>query len=241
MGSRHSNSSGKQQSSIDTAVLGSLHLNSVDLEALRIIFDHISSSSDDDGLIDEKEFNAAISGTSVSKAPPPNFLFQRLFRVFDTSPQDDHLTFEEFARCVSALSERSSLDEKCRVSFQCFDVNNDGMIDLSELTNLLQACLVQQQTKAEDCGLKLSNQQIQRICNYTLQQVDTNHDGVISYDEYQQLVHDYPRLIDPLTIQLEAIRERAREITLKSRGDAEIQDIDPPIGKKRRNSRFGCR
>ena len=77
-----------------------------------------------------------------------------------------------------------------------FDVDNDGYIDKKELQNMLEESLREHEL------LKLSSEEISLIIDSTFNEVDENSDGKISFQEYSDLAHDQPSILDYLTIDI---------------------------------------
>ena len=80
-----------------------------------------------------------------------------------------------------------------------YDIDGDGYISKEELMSMLRASLV-------NLGaLHLSEDQIIRVLDATFSEVDINHDGRISFEEYKLMVLRNPIILENLTVQSKAI------------------------------------
>ena len=103
------------------------------MEKLYELFKVISSSGDDDGLIDKSEFQQALGLKR-------NLFVDRMFELFDANG-DKNINFTEFVAGLSVFTFRAKAAEKARFSFRMYDFNGDGKIDKAELGRMLQATI----------------------------------------------------------------------------------------------------
>ena len=82
------------------------------------------------------------------------------------------------------------------VSFRMFDLDNDGYIDKEELYQMLQASLF------ENPDIQLSETDMRQVVDLTFCEVDSNGDGVISYEEYCSMVKARPSFVEYLTVHI---------------------------------------
>merc|ERR1712137_631040 len=90
----------------------------------------------------------------------------------------------------------SYLIEFFLVSFRMFDLDNDGTIDKEELYQMLKASLF------DNPQIQLSEEDMRAVVDNTFNEVDSNGDGRISYDEYCYMVKQRPSFVDYLTVQI---------------------------------------
>jgi len=91
------------------------HFSSDEISKLYEQFKSISSSQEDDGVIDKSEFQQAL-GLKDS------LFVDRMFSLFDDN-KDGNINFEEFVRGLSVFCEKGTIEEKLKFSFKiyCFD------------------------------------------------------------------------------------------------------------------------
>eukprot|EP01083_Nonionella_stella_P104964 301477_1 len=146
------------------------HFDVATLQLLHTRFQAIDASMVKDSRISLQEFANVVGISSNS------ILVQRMFDFMDPS-QMQHLTFRIFAKTMSIFSREASIDEKLRLSFHLYDLNDDGFIDKYELECIIKDCLAQLKP------LHLSDKMIQQIIQNTLHERDK-----ITYLEYAQLI-----------------------------------------------------
>lgn len=161
------------------------HFDADEIQTLYEHFRSISSSKDDDAVIDIEEFKAAL-GLKTS------LFVERCFALFDHD-RDKSIDFREFLLGLSVFSEKGTLDEKLRFSFRIYDVDGDGIITKPELIRLLEACLAEN-------GLSLPSEQLKSLVDKTFEEADVDGDGGISFNEYRALVSKHPSMISNMTI-----------------------------------------
>lgn len=168
------------------------HLSHQEVTALFLYFDEIIQTKRDDGLIDRSEFQSAL-GFCVNES----FYVDRMFVLFDTN-NDGFISFEEFLRSVSILSSKGKQDEKTKrklirfnvsivrtnahllskVSFDILDINADEFIDPTELKQMTQANLTEN-------NIVMSEEQVDALVAKTIDEADLNQDGRIDIQEYR--------------------------------------------------------
>jgi serine/threonine-protein phosphatase 2B regulatory subunit len=137
-------------------------------------------------VIDVKEFQRALGLKQ-------NLFAERMFALFDKD-SDGRISFEEFVRGLSVFCPRGTVKEKIQFSFQIYDSDHDGVITPKELRDVLSASL------AEHPQLVLSATQITSLIDATFREADSNADGVISYEEYEQMVLNHPAILEHMTV-----------------------------------------
>lgn len=175
----------KKQDELDRFVKET-HFNMEEVKNLYEHFIGISSSREDDGVIDKKEFMDALGLTKNS------LFIDRMFDLFDHD-KNGQVDFREFITGLSVLSERGSLDEKLEFSFRIYDMDGDGCITREEIRKLLRASLV-------DAALDVSEAQLEQLVEATFREADINRDGKISFDEYRAMVLKHPGMLSNMTI-----------------------------------------
>eukprot|EP01006_Ploeotia_vitrea_P055594 TRINITY_DN68013_c8_g3_i1.p1 TRINITY_DN68013_c8_g3~~TRINITY_DN68013_c8_g3_i1.p1 ORF type:complete len:358 (-),score=167.20 TRINITY_DN68013_c8_g3_i1:851-1924(-) len=156
------------------------------------LFAKISALQIADLLIDAEEFASAL-GMS-----PSSLLLKRIFTSFKSSPTTS-ISFREFVMSMSILSTRASLAEKTRFMFELYDLNKDGFVDKDEVKLLLVDALASCRS-----DLRLTDQQIEQICDSTVQQIDLDGNGLIDYREFHAMAEKRPQLVAPFTFDIHA-------------------------------------
>lgn len=175
------------------------------LRKLHQMFMRISASHEDDEMIDEAEFADAVG------MQPGSLLVKRLFSTFNVTTSGS-MNFREFALALSMLSdtsEKEDRDKKIKFSFNLYDIDRNGEIDKSELRKLLVSAL-------EESNVHLSERNIDLIVENTLKTTDSDSNGVIDFQEYEELVNQNPRLLYPFTIDIEELIESNRHTHIDS-------------------------
>jgi serine/threonine-protein phosphatase 2B regulatory subunit len=108
-----------------------------------------------------------------------NPIVQRIINVFDKNG-DGKISFYEFVWGLSALTSDAKLEEKQKIAFQIYDINNDGYLSNGDLFNSLKMLV----------GDNLTDIQIQQLSDRTLIAADKDLDGKISYEEFCNFTKD---------------------------------------------------
>eukprot|EP01114_Cavostelium_apophysatum_P014104 TRINITY_DN3570_c0_g1_i1.p1 TRINITY_DN3570_c0_g1~~TRINITY_DN3570_c0_g1_i1.p1 ORF type:complete len:207 (-),score=36.64 TRINITY_DN3570_c0_g1_i1:9-629(-) len=112
-------------------------------------------------------------------------LARRIFQLWDTN-HDQIIEYAEYVRAFRALSDPK---EKLEFSFKVFDLDGDGFISKEELTSMLRCAM-------KDRGVfVLSDEQVEGLVKQTFEEVDINHDGKISLEEYRRMCVNHPNYL----------------------------------------------
>lgn len=164
------------------------HFDIPTLRTLHRIFTEISQSSIDDGIIDIAEMTAAM------QLDQNCLLARAIFKIFDVT-QTKRVNFRTWVTTLSALSPLAAPEEKIKFSFNLYDLNGDGMIDVSELRQLLVAAV-------KENVLTLTDSEVEAICDETLKNVDIDGNGRVDYSEYSNVVSKSRRFTDSFTLDI---------------------------------------
>jgi len=164
----------------------SSHFDRTQVEKLYELFKVISSSGDDDGLIDKAEFTRALGLKH-------NLFVDRMFELFDANG-DQNINFQEFIAGLSCFTLRAKPVEKARFSFRMYDFNGDEQIDKDELGRMLKSTI-------EDNKLNITAEQAEELVNSTFLEAKTSQPDYINFDEYMALVTKKPQLLEFMTIR----------------------------------------
>lgn len=156
-------------------------MNRFKRKALRVIADHLSIGevedikdmfkkidTDNDGIVSVEELKTGLHkfGTQLAESE-----VQNIIEAVDTNGKGV-IDYEEFV-AVSLHLQRMANDEHLHKAFSYFDKNGNGYIELLELQDALK----------EDGASDFAD-----VANDVLQEVDTDKDGKISYDEFAAMM-----------------------------------------------------
>ena len=144
-----------------------------------------------------KALHAIYMRYSVGAAPvpverlrdiPETATIPLMHRVLTIHNQDRSglITFAEFARAMSALSPKATLDEKLRFAYACFDMNANGVVDTPEVFQLLR--MMHGRTSNDDA--------LQAVVD----RVMANHPEGLTYESFRDLLD--PSDLSKLTLSV---------------------------------------
>lgn len=186
-------------------------LTHFDVDTLRKLhqrFCEIDHDGNSDSMIDIQELVTALGLDQTS------LLGQRIFAYFDKHNLGS-LNFRNFVMALNGLSKESPLEEKIKLSFYLYDINQDGSIDSNEIRSLVDAAL-------EGTEEDWTEDQKVEICKSTFEQVDSNNDGLVQYAEYKEYCEGHPQLLRAFTIDVRDIVKGEPEVKRHSKSDRRI-------------------
>ena len=158
------------------------------VEKLYELFKVISSSGDDDGLIDKgpprpvpsrfATFATACEAVvrlgcaaefQRALGLKRNLFVDRMFELFDANG-DQNINFQEFIAGLSCFTLRAKPMEKARFSFRMYDFNGDERIDKDELGRMLRSTI-------EDNKLNITPEQADQLIDDTFDEANTAQPG----------------------------------------------------------------
>eukprot|EP01084_Bolivina_argentea_P265290 449617_1 len=152
-------------------------------------------------------------------------LVKRFFNYMDEHRMHQ-LSFRVFARTMSILSDKASINEKCELSFNLYDLNNDGVIDKNELTLLINDLLLSAASFIDPNLIKLINNNSETFINIlitnTMKEFNLDINGNISYESYLDYMRQNQRLLAPFTLDIEKLldfeseKRRMKRISINS-------------------------
>jgi len=139
--------------------------------------------------------------TFLSVYQLPGFMSERLFKVFDWKKSGD-IDFEEFILGLEKFF-RSSLQDKARVIFKMYDLNDNGCVDIKELSTMLHSLIPAPQNQEKlspELQEELSASEHHRLfirkkVETAFRECDLNHDGKLSLFQFNLFLSRNPDIV----------------------------------------------
>ncbi|KAL6620587.1 hypothetical protein ACP70R_035726 [Stipagrostis hirtigluma subsp. patula] len=159
-----------------------------EVEALYELYKKMSFSVVKDGLIHKEEFQLALF-RNTNRA---NLFADRVFDLFDLK-QNGVIDFGEFVRSLSVFHPKAPESEKISFAFKLYDLRGTGYIEKEELREMVLALL-------DESDLCLSDNAVEAIVDNTFDQADSNGDGKIDPNEWEEFVKKNPAALRNMTL-----------------------------------------
>ena len=166
-----------------------------------------------DAVIDAAELQRALGLRSA-------YLAQRMLAIFDRN-RDGVIAKDEFIDGVRQLV-FGDARHKLWFAFRLYDHNADGFIDQTEMLRMISISM------AESEIVERASQPAEYLTHVLFAAVDTNRDGLISFDEFVSALERRPELLKQMT-RTEAIWLAPNEALLAFI-DAPVDDKPPSPG-----------
>ncbi|PRQ51297.1 putative EF-hand domain pair protein [Rosa chinensis] len=197
-----------------------------EVEALRELFNKLSSSILDDGLIHKEDLRLALFKTQSGE----NLFLDRVFDVFDEK-KDGVIEFEEFIHALSVFHPCTPIEQKIDFAFRLYDLRQTGYIEWEEVRKMVVATLLESGIQVPDetletivdkarlmsvqsfvfvlfffmCACQTSPEILYSERRHvsilqTFEDADADKDGKISNDEWKAFVFRQPTLVKNMTL-----------------------------------------
>lgn len=130
-----------------------------------------------DGVVDKDAFTKGLQAIGITDP----LLIEQNFNAFDAD-KDGKIDFREFA-CGLSVILKGTPEERLRLMFNSYDLNGDGYLTPDELLHLMKTS---QTTGGEQSGL--TDEDLRTMVYKVLAAFDTNKDGRLSWEEFQQAI-----------------------------------------------------
>ncbi|CAI5690536.1 unnamed protein product [Oreochromis niloticus] len=111
-----------------------------------------------------------------------------VFRTFDKD-NDSVVSMKEWIDGLSVFL-RGTLDEKIKYCFTVYDLNGDNAISREEMLHMLKGRLIRQPNEEDpDEGIK-------DLVEIILKKMDYDHDGKLSFEDFEKAVKDENLLLE---------------------------------------------
>jgi len=184
----------------------STHFDNVEVTNLYKVFTEVAK----DGKVDGQQFHTCLAKLAEYgfQAPKDKNFPELLFHMLDTN-NDGNIDLKEFIGGLSVLC-KGTPDEKIKLTFKAYDLDNSGTISKQELTELfrsawlsgLQALVCEWnalnypktmsvgQTQLEEFSVGMA----QQFAEQAFASLDSNGDGQLSLEEFATFVKAEPKI-----------------------------------------------
>ncbi|XP_009999891.1 PREDICTED: EF-hand calcium-binding domain-containing protein 1 [Chaetura pelagica] len=116
-------------------------------------------------------------------------IMDRVFRAFDRNNKN-RISAVEWVEGLAVFL-RGTMAEKMKYCFQVYDLNGDGYISREEMFQLLKNSLFEPSSSEEN-----ADEGIKDLVDITVKKMDCDHDGKISFMDFEKAVGDENLLLE---------------------------------------------
>uniref|UniRef100_A0A8D0C5S0 Calaxin n=1 Tax=Salvator merianae TaxID=96440 RepID=A0A8D0C5S0_SALMN len=164
------------------------HFNKFEVECLIKLFNNLKVEPSDRHAVVGLDRNSFRNILHVTFGMTDDMIMDRVFRAFDRD-NDSCVSVTEWVEGLSIFL-RGTLEEKMKYCFEVYDLNSDGYISREEMFHMLKNSLLKQPSEEDpDEGIK-------DLVEITLKKMDYDHDGKLSYSDFEKAVRDENLLLE---------------------------------------------
>eukprot|EP01104_Vermistella_antarctica_P018810 TRINITY_DN7116_c0_g1_i1.p1 TRINITY_DN7116_c0_g1~~TRINITY_DN7116_c0_g1_i1.p1 ORF type:complete len:1058 (+),score=241.94 TRINITY_DN7116_c0_g1_i1:247-3420(+) len=145
--------------------------------------EHASAKGD----IGRKEFAVGMNAIGITDP----LAIEQNFTAFDTN-HDGSINFLEFAVGLSTL-QRGSPDERMKFMFDAYDQDDSGYLEPLEVFGIFKSTMRSQ-------GHTIVDNEVMSLVNECFKELDLDHDGRLSLDEFRMAVKSQKLIIDTFVL-----------------------------------------
>ncbi|NWV40741.1 EFCB1 protein, partial [Grantiella picta] len=173
---------------VDSLVRSAKHFNKSEVECLMRLFDTLvakASSHFGGAGFDRMVFRDVVHSAFGMTG---DVVLDRVFDTFDRNNKGC-ITVVEWVEGLAVLL-RGTLEEKMKYCFKVYDLNGDGYISREEMFQMLKhSLLIQPADEEPDEGIK-------DLVEIALKKMDHDHDGKLSFEDFEKAVTDESLLLE---------------------------------------------
>ncbi|KAH0508572.1 EF-hand calcium-binding domain-containing protein 1 [Microtus ochrogaster] len=155
---------------------------------ITLFYNLVGEVAERPGVVIGLDRNAFRNILHVTFGMTDDMIMDRVFRGFDRD-NDGCVSVSEWIHGLS-LFLRGTLEEKMKYCFEVFDLNGDGFISKEEMFHMLKNSLLKQPSEEDpDEGIK-------DLVEITLKKMDQDHDGKLSFTDYEKAVREETLLLE---------------------------------------------
>ncbi|XP_025921168.1 calaxin isoform X2 [Apteryx mantelli] len=172
----------------DSLVRSAKHFNKKEVECLIKLFHTLATESRDRFAAVGLDRNMFRNILHCTFGMTDDMIMDRVFRAFDKD-NDSCISVVEWVEGLSIFL-RGTLEEKIKYCFEVYDLNGDGYISREEMFHMLKNSLLKQPSEEDpDEGIK-------DLVEITLKKMDYDHDGKLSFLDFEKAVRDENLLLE---------------------------------------------
>ncbi|XP_048366333.1 calaxin isoform X2 [Sphaerodactylus townsendi] len=178
----------KLQKLTDSLCKSAKHFNKFEVECLIKLFNTLGVEPSERHAVVGLDRNSFRNILHVTFGMTDDMIMDRVFRAFDKD-NDSCVSVTEWVEGLSIFL-RGTLEEKIKYCFDVYDLNSDGYISREEMFHMLKNSLLKQPSEEDpDEGIK-------DLVEITLKKMDYDHDGKLSYTDFEKAVRDENLLLE---------------------------------------------